>query len=78
MNTFKYTALVAMTLLTSACATLTDAQLETREYRRIDFEAQFVQYRSQCLSAGKRIIIDARQKIGRDGVPRPGDRYYCA
>ena len=68
---------VAAASLAGGCTTMTAAQLEAREYRRIDFEARYLDYRTQCLQAGKRIYIDAGGSLGRDGMPRPGDRFYC-
>lgn len=69
--------LPAAALLASGCITLTEAQLEARDYRRADFTNRYVDYRKRCLAAGGRIIIDAKQPLGRNDIPHRGDRYYC-
>ncbi|MDX1515953.1 MAG: hypothetical protein R3288_03890 [Woeseiaceae bacterium] len=70
-------AAAAVLLTATGCASLSDVQLETRDYRRNDFKQQFLEYRQQCLSSGGRIVIDAKQALDRDGAPHRGDRYYC-
>ena len=64
-------------LLAAGCISLTEAQLEAREYRRADFRNQFTDYRQACLAAGGTIIIDAKQSLDRNDMPHRGDRYYC-
>lgn len=69
--------IVASVLAMGGCGTLTDVQLEAREHRRAAFDSRFNAYRSQCHAAGKRIVIDAIGKVGRDGMPKRGDSYFC-
>lgn len=69
--------LTGIVLLASGCATMTADQLEARDNRRANFELQFTEFRRQCLAGGKRVYIDALQKVGRDGLPQVGDRYHC-
>jgi hypothetical protein len=69
--------LIGTTLLASACVTMTEDQLQARADRHAYFELQFTEYRRQCHAGGKRIVIDAKQKIGRNGLPSFGDRYFC-
>lgn len=71
-------AVALLALATTGCTTLSESQLDAREYRQVDFQEQFKAYRMQCLAAGKRVYIDAQQRIARNGLPRPGDRYFCA
>lgn len=70
-------AVIAGLLLIAGCAPLSEAQKEAREYRRVEYEAQFLMYRADCHARGGRVYIMANQKVGRDGVPSPGDRYVC-
>ncbi len=70
-------AVVPIILLATGCISLTDAQLEARDYRRIDFQQQFVDFRQRCRAAGGKILIDAKQALDRHGLPHRGDRYYC-
>ena len=69
-------ALLAASL--TACAPLPERAQEAREYRRADFENQFLDYRRRCHAAGKRIMIMANGKVGHDGVPNRGDYYTCS
>lgn len=59
------------------CVSLSEAQLELREYRRIDFEARFKEDRRRCHSLGKQIFVMAQGNVGRDGIPATGTRYSC-
>ena len=61
----------------AGCATMTEAQIEARTYRNAMYEAEFLDYRAVCENAGRRVFIDARNTVGRDGIPTYGDRYYC-
>jgi len=70
--------LIGTVFLTEGCTTMTEQQLQAREYRNTEFELQFREFRRQCVAGGKRVFIDAIQKVGRDGLPHNGDRYYCA
>lgn len=76
-NTLRAAGIVTAAVLVSGCISLTDAQLEAREYRRADFRNQFMDYRQRCLAAGGKIFIDAKQSLDRDGLPHRGDRYLC-
>lgn len=69
--------LLPAVLLATGCISLTEAQLEAREYRRADFRNQFIDYRQRCLAASGRIIVDAKQSLDRNDLPHRGDRYYC-
>jgi hypothetical protein len=77
---FPRLAILLAALLSTAggCTTLTEAQIEEHDYRRSDFRNRFVEDRSRCFARGGRIYIAAGQTLGRDGIPNPGDRYFCA
>ena len=62
---------------TGGCATMSDADRELHDYRRADFENQFLEARAICHARGGRMLINARQTLGRDGIPSPGDFYVC-
>lgn len=76
-TTLRIAGILPVMLLATACVSLTDAQLEARDYRRIDFKQQFVDFRQRCRAAGGKIIIDAKQGLDRHDLPNRGDRYYC-
>jgi len=71
-------AALLLAVCLTACAPLPERAQEAREYRRADFENQFLDYRQRCHAAGKRIMIMASGKVGRDGVPNRGDYYTCS
>lgn len=73
----RLAGILSTIVLVSGCASLTEAQLEARDYRRFDFKHQFIDFRQRCLAAGGRVIIDAKQSLDRHDLPRRGDRYYC-
>ncbi len=63
----------------AACASLTEEQLEAREYRNADWENKFADYRVRCARVGGRVLIYAHSgSIGNDGVPMRGDYYTCS
>lgn len=69
--------ILPVVLVATGCISLTEAQLEARDYRRADFRNQFIDYRQRCLASGGKIFIDAKQSLDRDDLPHRGDRYYC-
>ncbi len=71
------TLVVTIALLLAGCASLSDQARENREYRRLDFQARFLEYRRQCYAAGGRIYINATGSLDRAGVPKRGSRYNC-
>ena len=78
MNIRRLASMLILLVPGTGCATLSEAELEHREYERASFEAEFLDYRARCTLEGKRIWISARGKVGRDGIPSRGDVYYCA
>ena len=72
-------AALFMTMLAFAggCGTMSATDREYREYRRADFENRFIEARAICYARGGRMLINARQTLGRDGIPSPGDFYVC-
>ena len=71
-------SLCAAGLLTlTACATLSEAELEARQYERTDYQERFRDFRRRCLAGGGKVIVNAPTRIDRDGVPYPGSRYIC-
>ncbi len=73
----RMAAIMPALLFTTGCVSLTEAQLEARDYRRVEFKQQFIDFRQRCRAAGGRIIIDANQSLDRHDLPNRGDRYYC-
>jgi len=71
------TVLIAGVFTVSACSTTLTPEQEARRYDRMDYQAQFRDFRTRCLAADGTIFIDARKRPLRPGMPEPGDRYYC-
>lgn len=69
---------VAGLLMLAGCATLDEAELEARQYERIDHKERFRDFRRRCVSGGGHVIINAPMRIDRDGVPDPSSRYFCS
>ena len=67
----------AMLTLTTACAPLSETERDEREYRQVDFVEEFLVFRADCWARGKRILVNAMSRVSRDGIPSPGDRYFC-
>ena len=71
------TTIAIVSLLSIAgCAPLTAQQQEDREYRRIDWQNQYMAYNSRCLKAGGRMVVQA-STMRLNGVPQRGDYYAC-
>jgi len=69
--------LVAAALL-CGCATITQEDLDRREYRQIDRINRFYEYEQKCQLAGGLVHIEAQQGWApRNGVPGRGDQYWC-
>lgn len=77
MTIRKLAAITLVLFPATGCASLSEAELERRQYQRATYKAEFLDYRDRCTLRGKRIWISARGKVGRDGLPAPGDVYYC-
>lgn len=75
----KSICVLAGVFLIAGCATLTEQELEAREYRNLDWRNAFVDYRQRCIHQGGRVLIDARGgHVDREGVPSRGDYYTCS
>lgn len=70
-------ASLLIALVAIAACTLTPDQRDDREYRRREFEDEFVDFRRQCLARGGWVFIDAKQTLGRGDIPHRGDHYTC-
>lgn len=71
-------ALCCIGLLSAgACAPLSEAQFEARQYRQIEYQNRFLDFRQQCWVRGKRVFIEARGRVGNDRLPAYGDKYFC-
>ncbi len=74
----RFLTLTVALLVLPGCATLSTEQLEARDYRNFDYVDQFKYDRKKCQARGGRIIVNATGKVGRDGIPRHREKYFCA
>jgi hypothetical protein len=63
--------------MAAGCTTLDQGRFDASDYRRVEFEEKFRSYKARCLAGGGQIFIDAKQRLPRSGIPRPGDYYSC-
>ena len=70
--------LVAAAILAAGCAPLPQIAQDEREYRRVDFENQFLEFKRRCVQSGGRVFVLAGGNVDRDGIPARGDRYTCS
>jgi hypothetical protein len=76
----KYFSLIPILMATCcvACAPMTEAQLEEREYARVEWREQFRSDRSACQALGRIIVVDGSAELDRDDVPKTRVFYTCA
>ena len=66
------------TLATAACAPMTEAEREAREYAIVEFQNQFVLDQASCHARRGRIeVAGDAVRLDRDGVPYSKTRYIC-
>ena len=74
---------VIIMLFSAGCTALPGQQIgswenvQSRQQAQVDHEKRFIAYRKQCFVAGRRIWIDGKHKVGRNGIPHRLDRYTC-
>ena len=75
----RYTTMLALltVCLFGACATMTEAEREEREYGRIEWREQFIAHRDECNAIGGRLEFDGSAQQDRNGVPKYKVRYIC-
>ena len=72
-------SLAVAALLTSGCATMSEAEREEREYRRVDFRNKFIEDRSRCEASGGRLYVQGYGgTLDKHGVPRSRVWYTCS
>ena len=76
MRTTITTVGMVSLLFIAGCAPLTEQQKEEREYRRVDWQNQYVAYNNRCLEVGGRMVVQA-SSMRFNGIPQRGDYYAC-
>ena len=68
----------AAAIVISACAPMTEAEREAREYAIAEFQAQFALDQASCGARGGRIeVAGDAVRLDRHGVPYSKTRYIC-
>ncbi len=74
---FRTIGILAATAGLAACASLPQDKLDERNYRNFDYREQFKYDRAQCVANGGTIVTSALARVGRDGIPKHRERYFC-
>ncbi len=77
MPRYKVSVLACALVVLAGCAAFDEARLEDRSYANVDYENRFRDYRAACQRNGGQVFILASGRVGRDGIPARGDRYFC-
>ena len=74
----KSSAFLVSIVLLGGCAAVTEEQLEAREYRDVEWQAQYFQYKANCENNGGVVVIHGtKSRFSRDNAPAFGDLYRC-
>lgn len=72
-------SLITVIVFLAACAPMTDAQREAREYSRVEFRNKFIDDRARCAASGRRIVVQGNGgALDSDGIPRTRVWYVCS
>lgn len=75
--------LTTIMLISAGCSSLPNGQNEywevaqSRQVEQVEHEKRYLAYKRQCYAVGRRIWIDGKHEIGRNGIPHRLDRYTC-
>lgn len=75
--TFQRLPILLSAGASAACVTPDENARAEREYRRGEFQAEFLEYKLRCEDKGGTVVIRARNKRRHDRLPQPGDLYHC-
>ncbi len=71
----QISALLALLLL-SGCVVERERLLESRGHQAV-VEHDFVRDRQRCQARGGLMVVSASRTLKADGIPQPGDSYFC-
>ena len=70
--------LILTAFFSVACAPMTEAQREQREYARVEWQEQFRADRMACQARGGLFEFDGTAELDRDDVPKSRVLYACS
>ena len=73
----KLLFVIALTLLLSACAAVSEQEREENRYKQIDWENRYLAYVNRCHRAGGRMIITKYSRVGNRDIPRKMEPFDC-
>lgn len=77
-NFSKQIFLALLACAVAACAPMTEAEREAREYAIVEFQSQFVVDQAACQARRGRIeVAGDAVRLDRNGVPYSKTRYVC-
>jgi len=70
--------LLAGFVLATGCASVSEKSLEEREYREVEWQAEYGEFRRRCLNNRGVIVVQVSNRLYRKQPrPSPGDQYSC-
>jgi hypothetical protein len=70
--------LIASLVLVSACAAPSEKQIEAREYREAEKQAEFQDFHRRCLRSGGILVVEASKgRLKRNSLPAHADSVSC-
>ena len=77
-HTLLPSLVVLIAATTTACAPVTQASRDDREYSQMEYRNKFLEERASCHAMrGQFVIHGWAGSLDRDGIPRTRVRYHC-
>jgi hypothetical protein len=74
----KAVILLGSVILLAACAAPSEKQIEAREYREAERQAEFLEFRQRCRESGGILVVQGLEgRVGKSSVPGGGDQVRC-
>lgn len=70
--------LTASLVLMTACAAPNEKQIEAREYRDAERQAEFLEIRQRCRDSGGILVVQSLEgRVGKSSIPKGSDQVRC-
>ena len=70
--------LIASLVLMTACAAPSERQIEAREYRDAERQAEFLEIRQRCRESGGILVVQGLEgRVGKSSIPKGSDQVRC-
>jgi hypothetical protein len=74
----KAVILLGSVILLAACAAPSEKQIEARQYREAERQAEFLEFRRRCRESGGVLVVQGLEgRIGRGSMPKGSDQVRC-